>query len=100
MKSAPQEFEIIHHIDNVVDPYARKRGIDEFAVVTEDVLEMKLRAVVRADGGGEASARYRGRSAGGASLGHLDERRRRLSAHSNAAMVPAAPPPTISTSVW
>ena len=66
-------FEIVHHIDNVVDPYARERGINEFAVVTEDVLEMKLRAVVRADGGGEASARHRGRSAGGAALGHLDD---------------------------
>jgi hypothetical protein len=34
---------------------------------------LKLRAVVRAHGGGEASARHRGRSAGGAALGHLDD---------------------------
>ena len=61
-------LEIVHHIDNIVDPHARERGIDELAVVTEDVLEMKLWAVVRAHGGGETSTRHRSRSAGGAPL--------------------------------
>ena len=34
---------------------------------------MQLRAVVLAHGGGEAAARHRGRAAGGAALGHLDD---------------------------
>ena len=66
-------FEIVHHVNNVVDPDAGKLGIDQFAAVFEDVVKVKLRAVVLAHGGGEAAARHRGRTAGGAALGHLDD---------------------------
>ena len=63
----------MHHVDDVVDPDARQLGIDQLAAVLEDVLEMQLGTVVLAHGGGEAAARHRGRAAGGAALGHLDD---------------------------
>src|SRR5262245_53165176 len=66
-------FEIMHHVDNVVDPDARELGVDQFAAVFQNVLKMQLGAVILAHGGGEAAARHRGRAAGGAALGHLND---------------------------
>ena len=94
----PPGFEIVDHIDNVVDPHVREVGIDQLAAMLEDVLEMKLRIVIPAHGGCESSR--------ATVVVPLVARplvtwitATPASAHSNAAMVPAAPPPTINTSV-
>src|ERR1700675_1598044 len=63
----------MHDVDDVVDPDARELGIDQFAAVLEDVLNVKLGTVVLAHGGGEASTRHSGRAAGSAALGHLND---------------------------
>jgi hypothetical protein len=63
----------MHHVDDVVDPDARELGIDQLPAVLEDVSKVKLGAVPLAHGGAEAAARHRGRAAGGAALGHLDD---------------------------
>ena len=70
----PPGFEIAHHVDDVINPDACEIRIDQFPAVLEDILQMKFGAVVLAHGGGEASARYRGRAAGGAAFGHLGDR--------------------------
>src|SRR3989304_10453488 len=69
----PPGFEIVHHVDDIVDPDARELRIYQFAAVFQDVLEMKFRAVVLAHGGGQASARHGDRAARGATLGYLDD---------------------------
>ena len=73
-------FQIVHDVDDVVHPHARELGIDQLPAVFEDILKMKLRTVVIAHGGREAASRHRGRAAGGAALGHLDDGDARVSA--------------------
>ena len=63
----------MHHADDVVDPDAREVGIDEFAAVLEDILKVQFRAVIFAHCRGKSAARHRGRAAGGAPLGDLDD---------------------------
>src|SRR5262245_26172544 len=67
-------FEIMHHINNVIDPDARELRINEFTAMLDDVVEMKLRAIILAHCSGKSPTRHCSRAAGSAALRHLDDR--------------------------
>src|SRR5262249_51438332 len=69
-----QRFEIMHHVNNVVDPDARELRINEFTAMLYDVVEMKFRTIILAHCSGKAPTRHRSRAAGSAALRHLNDR--------------------------
>src|SRR5262249_21421668 len=71
-KFCPPGFEIAHYINDVMDPCARQVRIDQLATMLENILQMKLGAVIFAYSSREASACHGRGAAGGATLGHLD----------------------------
>ena len=73
-------LEIADHLNDVVYPDSRELGIDQFAAVFQDVLEMELGAVILAYGGRETATSDRRSAAGGTALGHLDDRNARFRA--------------------
>src|SRR6516164_6092976 len=67
-------FEVMHHVNNVVDTDAREFRINEFTAMLDDVVEMEFRAIILAHCSGKAPTRHRSRAAGSAALRHLNDR--------------------------